>query len=209
MIRKKSLLLALCFLAIVAAGCKHTSPPTVVPGWVEAKSAGVGISLPPDFEVMDLSSGNVDKIVASAEKRYPNQPDMTKMVKQIAASGAMKLVALAPDPGPGKFRENLNLIVLPLPTGKSLEDVMDLNRKQFETMANPGTIKVEKRQFPIGDVCYFQADTPSAQGSHSSTGYIVLHDGQQFVFTFSSAVSDKDSFALVADKAMKTAHFNP
>jgi len=200
--------LLFCGIALLATGCKHDGDVIRIPGWVETKSSGVAISLPSELTVTDLSNGDLSEIKRRAKSQYPNQPELEKVVEKLAASGAMKLVAISAGQGSASNQNSFSLVVQPVETSQTLATLVEPNRVQMNAVAVPGTLNVEMKQFPAGQSAYFQFDLASGAAPHTQATYILLRDSKEYVFTFSSSIADKRIWGSVGESAMKSVHFD-
>lgn len=196
-------------LAPFLMGCHREAEFVHIPGWVETKAAGVAFCLPPDMKLTDLSSGDLSEIQMRAKSQYPHQPELQRVVEQLASSGAIKLVAIAPDSNSVGFASRFNLIVVPVANYQKIEDIVAANGTQMSAVATPGSLVSDLKKFPAGKAAFFQFDQASAGGQHTQTTYFLIHDSKEFAFVFQSSVSDKKIWASVAEATMKSVHFYP
>lgn len=197
-------LLVCCFAGI---GCKKNPEVASIPGYVETQSSGVAISLPADLTVTDLTKTDLAEIKNEAGAKFSSQPAVGKIVEQLATSGSMKLVARSATATSGGFQKSFSLVVQPVSGNLTAESLIDANRIQMKAVAVPGSLNVELRKYSAGSAGYFQFDLLSGGVSHTQTTYIFVHDAKEYVFTFSSSTSDKESWGAVAETSIKSVHF--
>ena len=190
------------------AGCQSKTP-RLIPGWVESKNSGVVFYLPSDVKVTDLSSGDLKEIENRAKTQFPNQPERQKSVVELASSGAMRLVGSLNAPNSSGVANSLNLVVLPAGSNKTAVDFVDANRVKMLAAAVPGSLTAKLREFPVGDVAYFEFDIASANPPRSQITYLFVHNEEQYLFTFSCGTSEKKIWGSIAETAMKGIHFEP
>ena len=95
------------------------------PGWQVAKNEkeGISISMPPGWIAWDLSSGDLDKIMAESGKNNPELEKLRPQITQLAKAGLYKLFLIEKSDKPKAFANNVNILVTKAEAGYDLNKI--------------------------------------------------------------------------------------
>jgi hypothetical protein len=208
MIRYFPLLLAL-ILALACGRSKvtesGTETPSATPGWKDVKVAGIQLSVPNEWKLIDLTRADFEKMMDQAWGSDPNAAKMTEMVKQAARSGMVKFLMMMPNVATSDFVPNLNLVVTP-GQGMDLDKALEFNKQQMEQMAVKDSVIAIKRTFPFGEGGRLRSKL-EGQVPYVAVSYIFPHGSDHYTFTFSMLEQDEVELDKVAMQSLQTLKF--
>lgn len=195
-------------VVILAAALAHGEPVQgkTADGWKVAKVASFSIALPKDWQVIDLSSKDVAKIMSNLTFPKGSGEQLKATITQLAQQGVFKLYAFGPKVVDG-FQENLNVNVLPS-GGMSLKQIKESNEKGLASVAK--SVNSSMASSPDRVILNSTMQAKSANGAfeYATHGQMFLHNGKVYTFTFSCAPSARKRMEDIAKQAIKTLKIN-
>lgn len=173
-------------------------------GWTQVSASGVSMSFPPGLKVINLTFGTGATISQAVEKLFPNNPAIVAQAQEALKSGSIKLMALNDHSESGKFRNNFNLVVLPIPPSLTLEALVQASAAQIKPVAIPGSFSSSFVQLNVGKAGFMSCDLTG----YSCAQYVLIRNSKQYVFSFSSSRGTKNAWAAQAKAVMRTVHFH-
>lgn len=204
--------------ATMLAGCgsKATHEATTSsgskPGWhqVTVPSAGFSIQVPPDWQAINLTDSDWEKLLQAAAESNAAIKDMAPQLRQAVQSGAMALIAFGQNDQRAKFVENLNVVITPDGGRTKPGDLADAYKVGMRAMTVPGeSPSAEPVSLPAGEGARGTSRLALGRGGAAvaSLCYILPHDGKHFTITFSSSVERAEAVRKVAEEMMTTFKF--
>jgi len=188
---------------------KGTAPNQVAasaakPGWKEIKSAGFSLSVPPDWQPIDLTSGDLEKLISAAAESNPGVKNSEATIRAAAASGAIKMMAFG-ELSDG-FAENVNVVVLDQPTTLTPEQMREAFEREITPMLVSGSKTTsEKVSLPAGEGYRMHSQLSMGPGKTlSSHAYIFSKDKKSFTITFTTTPAKKDKMTKLSGEIMQT-----
>ena len=207
------LLLAIALLRVRArpAPAPPTpSAPTAAPAaptaeaWVQHSAAGMGISLPAEWQALNLSRGDVQTLFADFEKKNP------ELARIIGSADALQDVALwafraaGPD---AAFVDNLNIRRTPLGAQKveQMPDVLGPVLDQYRQLGfeiGESRADLQIGGHPAARLAYsFQFAAGEGRSLRlSGTQYLIAAPGDLWILSFSAAPGNETTLAPVFEQ---------
>ncbi|HRK21013.1 MAG TPA: hypothetical protein PLX06_04365 [Fimbriimonadaceae bacterium] len=187
---------------------KTEAASTVKEGWTEIASSGFKVSLPKGWNAIDLTAGDLDKVMDAAMAASPGAKSMEAQIRAAASSGMIKVMALHPKDGETDFVENMNVVVTDLPSGVTLKQIEEAYRSQVGAMSVPGSeIKGDPVDLPVGKAMRMQTKLNMQSGANkyvASLAYMFAEGGKSYTVTFSSKPDRETAIIAEADEIMST-----
>lgn len=212
-------LLSVTVLVLAGAACKgaatvekgtpekQVEASTGKPGWETVTTSGFSVSVPEAWTPIDLSAENLDKILEEAGNQNAAFKATMPQVKQMAASGAVKLLVLAEADPNGVFAENMNVVRVEA-QGEPTQAILETSyRQEMEGMKAPGSaIEGEHIDLPVGKAIRMQTSLQfqAANEPVHSLAYMFWRGRDVYTVTFSSLTSRADAMAKTAVEIMQT-----
>lgn len=209
-------LLRLSLAALLAPGlfgCGRNGPSTPVTtakveestgasGGKQLTVAGISLTFPADWEVFNLTQGDLDKVLAPLENQ-PRGKEMAQAVRAGAANGMVKMFVFDPKGSKPGFMNNANLVVTPGVGNATLDQALDASKKQIEALGFQAS--ASKVTFPAGEFGRLESHLKAPDGApYTAIGYVQVHDGEVDVVTFSCPPDQVGLFDAKAASIMKS-----
>ncbi len=172
-------------------------------GKSRVSASNFSLSAPPDWKAIDLTSKDLEKILAG----LANDPVGSKMVtavRQAAASGMIKLFVFGP--GENGFARNFNVVQVDQPRELTLDEVKDADSKELEPIvASPVAFKNVK--LPSGDALQYESTLKMKAPNGSaltSIGYAISRGKQVTTLTFTCMSKDAASMEKTAEQVVNS-----
>ena len=185
-----------------------TSTPQGLPSdWVEHEAQSIRIALPPDWQVVDLTSDHVEAAFADLEQTHPQ---MAGIIGSPAAMLSADLWAFGP---PNKdFAENLNIRRSPLGAERITDvqrQVLDLLLKQlgeagFTELSSDASLRVN--DLPAARISYTLPTTTGDKAAPAIRGhqYLVLSDSDLWILSYSTLPEREARMAPIFEKSARS-----
>lgn len=206
-------------LVLVVAGCGSksdtvvTEKATVKPagaeapaGWQTVKTASFSIALPKDWQVIDMTSGDMDKMLSGVSFPKDDGGKMKQQILALAKQGIFKLYAFGPNKD-NNFQENLNVNVTPAGGMTDLKVIKDASEKQMATLAKETNSSIESNPDRIVLNSVMETQTPNGAVTYATHAHMLIHNDQCYTFTFSTSPSNRSRIEGIAKDAVKTITF--
>ena len=174
---------------------------------VDRSSDGFVIALPPGWQNFDLTSADVDAIIAAATQANPNlQGDVGDAVKKLVNEGG--LLYASDTSNPGKFLTNVNLIRV-----AGVTSGLGLLQQQAQTqLTAAGATNVSSTQvsLPAGDAVRTTYTVPVTLADGTKTevaGLQVYFLTQQNLYVLTFSTDQPDKYTKTFDQVIAT--FSP
>ncbi len=210
--------LTILVLAVACLSCGEKSPQGTAPwaleapaqkeGWQTIKSAGFGLSVPQGWAAIDLTSGDMEEMLATLGSSSATFRQLEEQVRDAASAGAIKLFVFHEIEGETEFAENLNVVVTEVPSAPTLGWIETGCRQELSRIIVSGSsIRAQPIDLPAGKAMRFQSrlDLSLPQVDYvASLAYIFGKGKRLFVVTFSSKPEREEKIVAEADEIMRT-----
>lgn len=218
---RSCLSLAVAFLAVgcqsppsgVPAAKKEEASPTATAG-PESRdrltAAGISLEFPKGWISVDLTQKDFEELMDGPTWKNPDMEKMKPMIKQMAATGMIRMIAFDTENAKDGFVPNFNVTAIPLPNDRvTLAEVEKANRDQLASM-NGGAAPVARRlDFGGREASHLQWSTQGSTPDGKSLTfafqtYLLIHGKEQLTFTFTSSDEMAGKYRSLSEEAMKT-----
>ena len=194
---------------VPSASAEPAASHAVPSGWerVEITDRGFALSLPRGWEVADLTSGDIEEMLALLEDDPQFQAFADQLPTLMASGIALFAIALDAETAGTGFATNLNVLVQDNVT-TSLDFFAATNVSFIESTFSVD-VQQESVTLAAGDAVRLAYEpTVDPVGTYHVTQYVVIDDGSALIATFSRG---SDFAALEADflDIMQTLEFLP
>lgn len=176
-------------------------------GWQKVELKSVTLQLPKDLKVIDITSGDFEKIMAEAFAGNPSLKSMEAQLKQAKNSGMFEMFAFG-ETLPEGFTENINIVVEPLPSESITLADYEAKMKEGLQQLTGGAVASEHKTEGGTEFAVTSSELPmqlkGGQGKVASIGWATVNGGKAFVVTFTTLPSRKDQFMAMAAEIMGT-----
>lgn len=169
------------------------------------KGDGYSLSMPKNWQVIDLRGGDFKKGMAEVSKD-PKMANVAAAVEQAAQNKQMKLFAVMAEPVDG-FAPNLNILEVPVPMDMPESKVFEENVKQIATMTKAKP-EQEIRKLGSTNVLVLRWGTEMMSNPLSMTTALVWKNKTQYVFTFTTNGSQKGKPSKEIDGVIDSIRFD-
>lgn len=176
-----------------AAGPTSSGDAFVSTGRIEIPDMGFAITLPDGWTRIDLSSADLESLMAAAGETNPELANaLTSQMQALVASGLV-LFALGPDPTAGT---NLNVLQIPS-AGLTLDLLEQVNTPQIKSLAS-GDVTAERVKLPAGDAIHYVYALPmqGVEKPVSINQYILVGGAKAYIVSITGGAGT-DTKAIV------------
>lgn len=210
----------LCCLLLAGCGDRTDSnkPVTQTPKTISAVTGGMkrydlkglSIEVPADWQIIDFTQGDFNKIMDSMAEKNPSMQKTVPMIRQLASSGGMKMYAFDFKDAKDGFTPNLNIIETPVPMGTSFSQLVEANKQQMSSISKIQTDGPAKLGGLDGHSIESEMPLNTQTGSSVKVqllSYIVMRDDKQLTVTFSTTSDQADRMRETATSAIRSIEF--
>lgn len=178
-----------------ATGGASTAAPSsglATTGRIEVPDKGFAVTLPDGWNRVDLSSGDLEAMMAAGGELEPALVEQYAAQIQAMISAGLAVFAFGPDPASGT-----NLTILALPGGgMSLDLLEQINAASLEALAEGG-VESERITLPAGEALHFTYKIAGQTGTGPGIDqYMILAGDNQLVVTVTGgSTADAEAIA--------------
>lgn len=199
-----------CVAAAAACGGSEDEPRQVAttPAGLteyEVASQGFSIGVPPQWRVV-----SVDEALPEGERRQlaRDNPEFAPLLEAIGSEAQpIKLIAFDPEVHEA-FATNVNVVVVPLPSGTSLQDFVAANQADIRHFSGRvGPLRSKPARLPIGAAHRLEYRLRLTAGGRRFTAatlqYLVVGPDRGYVVTFTTLPELSDRYSPTFDRTIR------
>ncbi|MBX3096129.1 MAG: hypothetical protein KF812_04645 [Fimbriimonadaceae bacterium] len=169
---------------------------------------GLTIDLPDEWVTVDFAQSDWRKNLSDRIEENPEVAKIEPLIPPRPSDSPVKMVSFDVRSQGDGFTDNMNIVVLPVPEGITLDMLVDANLEQMEGLQARGTSFAKKRVTVGGDEAGLVTwGMESGDNLITMRTYFVMQGGKYFTITYSCLAARKQSYLAEVEKAMATVRF--
>lgn len=176
-------------------------------GWIDYENQSIRLALPPDWQVVEPTSGSADAVLESLKQNHPQMADI------IGSAAELEDVALwAFGLTSNKFTDNLNIRRSPLGAERITdmqEQVLDLllpqlDKAGFAVISSNGSLRING--LPAARITYTAPTTTALKPQPAIRGhqYLVLSDSDLWILSYSTTPDREARIASIFEQSARS-----